>query len=106
MTKPALDDFLNRPVVLDTPGPLLYIGQLDAFDERGFWLSEADVHDRSEGHSTNEKYINDAHLLEKAGSRHVNRRRVFVERSAVVSISALADVVAEGQPSDSETWMP
>lgn len=92
---PSLDDFLGQRVVLDTQGPLVYIGQFVAHDERGYWLRDADVHDRTDGHSDKEKYVNDAHMLEKAGARHVNRRRVFVQRDAVVSISALEDVVAE-----------
>lgn len=103
---PTLDDFLGRRVVLDTQGTLLYIGQLKAYDDRGYWLAEADVHDRSEGHSPNEKYINDAHLLARAGTHHMNRRRVFVERRAVVSVSALDDVVAGGHPDDGGAWMP
>ncbi len=95
-TRPSLGDYLHRRVVIDTQGPQLYIGDLEAYDDRGYWLLEADVHDRAEAHSTNEQYVNDAFLLEQEGTRHVNRRRVFVDRSAVVSISALDDVVAEG----------
>jgi hypothetical protein len=91
--RPSLDDYLHRLVVLDTAGPMLYIGQLDAADERGYWLSGADVHDRAEGHATNEEYVNAARLLEGSGERHVNRHRVFVERHAVISLSALDDVV-------------
>ncbi len=94
---PALNDFLGRCVVLDTAGALLYIGQLEAYDERGYWLTAADVHNRNDGHSTHEEYINDACLLERAGTRHTNRRRVFVERSIVASIAALEDVVTGGE---------
>ncbi len=103
--KPTLDDYLERRVVLDTQGPLLYIGQLVAYDERGYWLDDADVHDRDEGHSTKEKYINDAYLLERSGARTMNRRRVFVERTAIVSLSALDDVIAEGPTGDPDRWM-
>jgi hypothetical protein len=91
-----LDDLVGHCVVLDTQGPLIYIGRLVALDGGGFWLTDADVHDRTEGHSTKEKYINDAHLLHREGLRQINRRRVFVERSAVVSVSALDDVVTDG----------
>ncbi len=91
--------------MLDTQGPLVYIGLLEAVDERGYWLSEVDVHDRDEGHSTKEKYVNDASVLHRAGARQVNRRRVFVERSAVVSVSALEDVVADGSAGDPGRWM-
>ena len=103
--RPALADFLGRRVVLDTQGPLMYIGQLEALDDRGYWLTEADVRDRSDGHSTKEEYINDARLLDRAGARHTNRRRVFVERSAIVSISALDDIVADGSLDEPPRWM-
>lgn len=94
----SLDDLLDQRVVLDTAGPLIYIGLLVAQDDRGYWLRDADVHDRTDGHSTKEEYINEAHVLERDQSRRTNRRKVFVERSAVVSVSALADVVAGDDP--------
>ena len=94
MSEISLDSYLNRRVVLDTQGPLTYIGLLEAYDDRGYWLAEADVHDRHDGHSTKEAYISQVRELEKVGSRNVNRRRVFVERHCVVSVSALDDVVA------------
>jgi esterase/lipase superfamily enzyme len=97
---PSLDEFLNRVVVLDTQGDLVYIGILESLEGNGYWLRHADVHNRSEGHSTNEKYINDATVLDREGARPMNRHRVFVERSAVVSISALTDVLADGIPLD------
>ena len=97
MNHPRLDDWLHHRVVLDTQGPLLFIGTLVAFDDRGYWLSDADVHDRNDGHSTKEVYISNACALERAGSRNVNRRRVFVERSGIASISLLGDVVLEAE---------
>ena len=105
MGAPSLDQFVDRCVVLDTQGPLVYIGLLTAIDERGYWLADADVHDRDEGHSTKEKYINDASLLHRSGARQINRRRVFVERGAVVSLSALEDVLADGVADDPGRWM-
>lgn len=93
----SLDRFLQQRGVIDTAGPMLYIGRLDAYADRGYWLTDADVHDRSDGHSTKEMYVNEAHELERTGNRRVNRRRVFVERHAVVSVSLLADVVTEEQ---------
>lgn len=96
----ALDGFLGRCIVLDTQGPLVYIGRLEAYDDHGYWLTDADVHDRNDGHSSKEQYVNDAHLLERADARQINRRRVFVERLAVASISALDDVLADGAPDD------
>ena len=75
-------------------------------DDRGYWLSDADVHDRNDGHSSKEVYVNQAAVLEKSGALNVNRRRVFVERQAVISISALDDVVAEERPPADESWAP
>jgi len=95
VASPTLDDYLRRRIVIDTNAPMIYIGRLVAHGEAGFWLDDADVHDRSDGHSTKEQYVNEAHALDRDGSRRVNRRRVFVERRAVVSISALDDVVIE-----------
>ncbi len=92
MSSPNLTDYVNRRVVLDTQGPLLYIGTLIAHDERGYWLADADVHDRNDGHSGKEVYISRASELERTGVRNVNRRRVFVDRQAVVSLSGLDDV--------------
>jgi hypothetical protein len=105
-TNNSLARFVSRCVVLDTQGPLVYIGLLESCDERGYWLLQADVHDRSEGHSTNEKYIHDASLLEREGARAINRRRVFVERAAIVSISALEDVVAAGEADTQDRGEP
>jgi len=102
---PTLAALLHRRIVLDTAGPMIYIGQFESFDERGYWLSDADVHDRNDGHSTKEMYVNQAHELERSGARNVNRRRVFVERHAVLSLSALEDVVTDDRPADDENWM-
>lgn len=93
MTTPNLDLYLNRRVVLDTSGPLIYIGLLESYDDRGYWLLNADMHDRSDGHSTKEQYVAEARDLEQEGSPRANRRRVFVERHAVISLSALEDII-------------
>ena len=93
MSKPSLDMFVGRRVVLDTASPLIYISMLEAHDERGYWLTDADMHDRNEGHSTKEEYVSESRDLERADAPRANRRRVFVDRQAVVSLSALEDVV-------------
>lgn len=102
----TLNELLQKRVVLDTAGPMIYIGTLQAVDDRGYWLSDADVHNRGDGHSTKEEYINEAHQLELGGSRRVNRKRVFVERLAIISLSALDDIVAEDVGEDAGTWTP
>ena len=102
----AVDQYLNRRVVFDTQGPLMYVGLLAQVDDRGYWLRDADVHDRRDGHSTKEVYLNDARQLARGGVRRVNRRLCFVDRNAVVSISALDDVVADDAAGDEEPWLP
>lgn len=102
MQTDGLDSLLNRCVVLDTNGSMIYIGTLIRHDTNGYWLADADVHDRSEGHSTKEMYINEAHERERSRLRRVSRRRVFVERHAAVSLSALDDVVTEDAAVDEE----
>lgn len=106
METPSLEQLRNRRVVLDTQGPLVYLGVLVAWDERGYWLADADVHDRHDGHASKEEYVNEARELERRGARHINRRRVFVERHAVVSISALEDVLTEGWGEEQGPWLP
>ncbi len=102
----SLDRYLRQRVVLDTQGPLLYIGLLRQHDGTGYWLADADVHDRRDGHSTKEVYLNDARKLECSGVRRISRKLTFVDRAAVVSISALADVVTDDDAGDQEHWLP
>jgi hypothetical protein len=85
--------FVDQRVVLDTSGPMIYIGVLEAADERGYWLIDADVHDRSDGHSTKEEYVSESLDLARGDAVRINRKRVFVERHSVISVSALEDVV-------------
>ena len=86
-----LDEWVGSDVVLDTAGPVVYLGRLVACDKVGFWLADADLHNVSEGHASREQYIAEA---SRDGIR-VNRGRVFVLRQVVISVSALADVAAD-----------
>ncbi len=97
----SLADLIGRNVVLDTAGPILYLGRMGDVAENGIWLEEADVHDCSEGHAGKELYI-----IESAhhGIR-VNRQRVFVLRSSIISISALDDILTDIS-TDRELWAP
>lgn len=85
----SLDDVFGKDVVLDTSGPLLYIGRLEAIDGFYFTLADVDVHDMHDGHAPKEKYILDAR---KYGIKK-NRTRVLVRRDEVVSLSKLEDVI-------------
>lgn len=85
------EELIGQEVVLDTAGPLVYLGTLESVTGEGFWLRDADVHNRTEGHANNELYVIDAcHQGIRA-----NRRRVLVLRSAITSLSALSAVVLD-----------
>jgi hypothetical protein len=79
---------LNQPVVLDTFGPIVYLGTLAEVTDSGFWLIDADVHDCRDGHASKELYVLDAR---RDGIRP-NRARVFVLQSGIASVSRLEDV--------------
>jgi hypothetical protein len=83
--------YLEEQVVLDTATPILYLGTLQEITESVFVLADADMHDCRDGHANKEKYLVEAHQNGLA----VNRRSVIVMRSVVISVSRLADVVAE-----------
>ncbi len=85
----SLESLIGQPVVLDTAGTMVYLGRLTSYDDVGFWLEEADMHNVAEGHAPREQYIAEAG---RDGIR-VNRSRVLVMRHAVISISCLADIV-------------
>ena len=86
----SLRELIGKHVVLDTAGPMVYLGVLERIEPDGYWLSEADVHDQRDGHAPKELYVMEAKLH---GIR-ANRKRVAVMRSEVVSISLLDDVVS------------
>lgn len=84
-----LADLLNREVVLDTVGTLIYLGTLSRISAHGVWLKDADVRDQRDGYASKELYVVEA---VRQGIR-VNRATVFVARPTILSISALSDVV-------------
>ncbi|MGB9626788.1 MAG: hypothetical protein ACPMAQ_18195 [Phycisphaerae bacterium] len=86
-----LTELLGRAVVLDTAGPVVYVGTLRSVGPEGFWLDDADVHNCDEGHAPKEQYV----LESKVHGVRVNRQRVFVLRNAVMSVSALDAAVAD-----------
>ncbi|MFO0973748.1 MAG: hypothetical protein U1A27_09960 [Phycisphaerae bacterium] len=85
----GLGAWTARTVVLDTQGPMIYVGTLERVEPAGFWLVEADVHDRHDGHASKEQYV-----CERGSTARANRARVFVQREVVVSLSLLDDVIA------------
>jgi len=91
-----LKRLVDRPVVLDTAGPIVYLGVLRELSPAGFWLQDADVHDCRDGHASKEVYVLEAHR----NGVSPNRRNVFVMASSVLSVSALDDVVIEDSYSE------
>jgi len=87
----SLESLLGRTVVMDTAGSIIFLGTLLEVRSDGFWLETADLRDKAEGHVSKERYVCEAKLNGVVS----NRRRLFVFRHTVVSVSALDDVVAE-----------
>ncbi len=84
-----LDGFINKDVVLDTRGAILYLGKLVHVYEHFYELADADVHDVLEGRTAKELYIMEAR---KHGVKK-NRKSVYVRKAEIVSISRLEDVI-------------
>jgi hypothetical protein len=83
-----LEAFRGKIVVLDTQGPLIYIGTLDQVTAPFVVLSEADVHDSNDSRATKDLYLVETRDL---GVR-TNRKRVLVTLAQIASISLLEDV--------------
>ena len=81
--------YRDKNVVVDTNSNFLYIGKLEDVGDHFLILRDADVHDRRESPSMNEKYIMEA---KKFGVR-CNRNRVHIRIDQVISISLLDDVI-------------
>lgn len=88
---------VGQRVVLDTEGPIIYLGTLREAGLEGYWLEQADIRDKSEGHVSKERYAYEA----KINGIRSNRRRIFVCAHVVISASALDDIVVdfEDEPS-------
>ncbi|MBK8267913.1 MAG: hypothetical protein IPK83_06245 [Planctomycetes bacterium] len=87
----ALEPLIGHEVVLDTAGPITYLGTLREIRPEGYWLENADIRDRTEGHVSKEVYIREARLH----GIQSNRQSIFVFESTVISCSALVDVIAD-----------
>jgi hypothetical protein len=79
----------GQVVVVDTDSDYLYIGKLLGVSGSFITLEEADVHDRRESASMNEKYVLES---KKYGVRS-NRREVHIRFQRIVSYSLLEDVI-------------
>jgi len=86
----AFEQLQGREIVIDVSSPFVYLGRLTGCDGGYLILEQADVHDLRDTTKTREIYVVDSRRL---GIR-VNRERVFVRITEIVSLSALDDVVA------------
>ncbi|MGC8551936.1 MAG: hypothetical protein ACP5O7_03625 [Phycisphaerae bacterium] len=85
-----LTRWIGQKVVLDTQGPLIYIGTLTAVDTQALMLRDADVHDCRDSRSSKEFYLAQTRTV----GIHVNRAEVMVQRAVVASTSLLEAVIA------------
>lgn len=83
-----LQELVGQVVILDTQGPLLYIGTLERILVHHLVLGQADVHHAHDSRTTRDLYLVETREL---GVR-VNRERVVVDRHAVTSVSLLTHV--------------
>lgn len=87
----GIERFIGRQVVLDTDGPILFLGTLKEVVPGGYWLEELDLHDCREGHASKEAYL----IQAKLDGINPNRARSLVMASVVISVSALDDIVVD-----------
>ena len=84
-----MDELCQQIVVLDVESMFVYVGTLVSATDKTVTLENADVHDLRDSETTRERYVLDT----KTDGVRANRKRVLVQRSQVVSISALSDVL-------------
>ncbi|MFC1582077.1 hypothetical protein ACFL4W_00930 [Planctomycetota bacterium] len=85
----SLKDFVGQEVIIDTDTPFLYLGTLAEIADDCFVLKGVDVHDRNDLNVSKEKYA----LETRRHGIKDNRKRVFVVKDRVVSISLLEDII-------------
>jgi hypothetical protein len=81
-------DLHGMTVVVDTAGPLVYVGRCDDVEESRVILLDADVHDERTGGATKEEYLRKAALY-GTWSKHP---RLVVPREVVRSVRKLGDL--------------
>jgi hypothetical protein len=86
--KETFKKYLKKKIVVDTRSSWIYIGILKKVNDDSLVLTEVDVHDNTEVHSSKERYI----LSSKKTGIKSNRDQVFINLDYVVSFSLLDDV--------------
>ena len=89
MERAELDEFLNKPVVVDTATPLIYIGTLHEVGKSFLTLKDVDVHHIDRGGASKETYA----LSAKKFGIKKNRAFTKIRVDIITSISHLEDIV-------------
>lgn len=84
-----MEELLQQNVVVDVESMFVFLGELAEVTDKTITLINADVHDLRDSTTTRERYILDS----KLDGIRANRQRVLINRSGVVSISKLDDVI-------------
>lgn len=86
--KNDLKKFLQKKIVVDTRSSWIYIGTLENIGSGSIQLSDVDVHDSRDTHTTKDIYLLDS---KKTGIKS-NRESVRINIDYIVSFSTLDDV--------------
>ncbi len=86
--KEGLKKFLKKKIVIDTRSSWIYIGTLKNIGTDSLELTDVDVHDNKDTHTTKEIYLLDTR---KTGIKS-NRNSVHINLDYIVSYSLLEDV--------------
>nr|HID58119.1 hypothetical protein [Desulfobacterales bacterium] len=89
MEREELNEYLDKPVIVDTATPVIYIGTLSEVGNSFITLKDVDVHDVSEGSSNKEVYALEA---KKFGIKK-NRSYTKIRINVILSISLLEDII-------------
>ena len=81
--------YRDQNIVVDTVSHFIFLGKLEDISNYFITLRDADVHDRRESPSLNEKYVLDS---KKYGIK-CNRKLVHIRLQEVISLSLLDDVI-------------
>lgn len=89
LEREELTPYVGSVVVVDTSTPYVYAGLLKAVHDHVLVLTDADVHDCSEGRSGKDLYLLEA----RRNGVQKNRREVVVRTAFVVSLSKIDDII-------------
>lgn len=84
-----IDDLIGEIIVIDLTSRYVIAGTLIGQDHHYLVLEEADVHDLRDTTTTREMYVHEMGLHGVAA----NRKRILVNRTEVVSLSALKEII-------------